>query len=219
MEISKIQIFFQRSMAVLIYIGILVSVILLTKKLAIFLLFSKNGTLDGVSISIFACAYILSFLVHELSHALSFYVFGFKIRIISILGVIILISNGAINIKIHARKYGQGGWVLPQISYNIDSENDYHKFKRGYLASLLAGPIGSLVFIVILLIVNIFFASNFRFRQFTFFYSLVTIILNISATLKKGDAWEDCKWRYPTVAFAELIGRDAQQSGHIILTI
>lgn len=121
--------------------------------------------------------------VHELSHLISFVVSKIKIRAIFVL-IFGLYKNKdrkwrfivvPKNIKM------LGGFVVPDLPV-INSDQGYDDVKNKFAKALLAGPIGSLIYAVLIIIIFIltwFLTNNLFWIAFNFLNMIVTILITV----------------------------------------
>ncbi len=133
-------------------------------------------------------SYCLAMLIHEFAHYICF--LKLKIRACSVLGITVIKSDNKTKININPRNFFRGGWVLPQIPYEIDSEETYLYYKHRYCISVIMGPIVSMLFIVVLLGIKIIFRFGSIIDGLIFFYSMHAIGINLAAVGYEGDYYK-----------------------------
>lgn len=125
--------------------------------------------------------FFIAILIHELSHLISFVINKVRIRAIFVLifGVyknkdskwrFVIVPK---NIKM------LGGFVVPNFE-TIGSEEKFETLKHKFSKALLAGPVGSLIYcliVVIFFLLSWFLTSNSFLIAFSFLNALITIIM------------------------------------------
>ena len=158
----------------IIYFGVLV----------IFLIFvirgMKEGKILGIDNYVFMVFLLLTrviyLLVHELSHMFALKSCHLKIREFKIYGLKYLGANQ--KIKFAVKEFDFSGYVVPWLTYNIASDDNFFKFKSAYIFSLLAGPIFPFVIIFIVYGIGEAYSLPYDVFALTFFINAVLMLLS-----------------------------------------
>jgi len=149
------------------------------------------------TIIIFFSAFYLALIVHEVAHLLVFVFCKKPIRAIYITGFCFYKKCSKWRFKIVPAMFLMvGGMVVPNIE--INNENDFLKFKKIIMKSIIAAPICTICFFVLVLIANILFlwySHAYLFLAilflFSLFLSLFTILFTIVSKMSKNNMYGD----------------------------
>lgn len=143
--------------------------------------------------------FFLAILVHELGHLLSFVFSGIKIRALFVLVFIVKRNENnkwRFNIKLSNIKL-LGGLVVPNLPI-IENDEQYNKVKSKFTKALIAGPIISIIYLVISILMFIifwFFTTNYFLITYSLlqmiFITLMTILILMSSKVHTDELYGD----------------------------
>ena len=140
----------------------------------------KNGKLFGVDNYIFMGYIVLTrivyLLIHELSHVFALLCMHLKIREFKIYGF--RYEGVTHKWKFSMKEFAFSGYVIPWLTYDIDTDETYNKFKTAYILSLFAGPILPFFICFFVSLVGKIFSLPLGLFVLTFFINAVLMLLS-----------------------------------------
>lgn len=140
----------------------------------------KDGKILGIDNYVFMIYVVLTRVVylflHELSHAFALKSRHLKIREFKIYGL--RYDGMSRKLEFSIREFDFSGYVIPWLTYDIDTDASFSKFKSAYIFSLLAGPIFPFVICLVICFIGVAFSLPFDVFTLTFFINAVLMLLS-----------------------------------------
>lgn len=143
-------------------------------------------------ILLFIGTFMLTILLHELAHFLTFIAKGYKNEVLIILFLIFYKSNNKWRVKIDFKLLILGGGMAYPTLGEINDENDFIKAKNAMLSSLLVAPVFTFVSGFVLLLLSLVFFYKIPYLVVIAIYtSIFSFLFTYSSTKEtkelKGD--------------------------------